>query len=330
MSLTTLPAHWWLPRTNWRVMASCAGLLFIAANVVSGFVSGYYTLMVCRGVSALGGGSLMILCLSAASFTTNKNRIYGLWVLGQLVIGALGLWLLPPLFEQFGLASAYWLLAAWMVVFLPLARAFPARQPPAKAPVRSATALPRLEAVLGVLALLTFYIGLSAVWTFIGGIAKAAGLSAAMAGEVLSVATLFGIAGASVAALVGRRSSRMMLLGGYAAMVVAIGLLYGSPALVRFIVAAFVFKFTWTFVLPLVLATLAAIDRTGNLMNYSNLVNGGGLAIGPVIAGYLLDATHDFNLLSIYGGAVVAVSLVLMVCVHQRLDQGHSGLVAAT
>lgn len=330
MSLATLPAHWWLPRTNWRLMALLAGLLFIIGNVASALTTDYHGLMAWRAVSAAGGGSLMVLCLSAASYTANKDRVYGLWVLGQLVLGAVGLAVLPALFEHFGLAVAYWLLAAWMLICLPLAGAFPSRRP---APRQRATSrsLPRFDALLGILAVLTFYIGLSAIWTFIGGIGKETGLSAQASGQVLSVATLFGIAGASAATLIGQRGSRrLMLFAGYLAMVVSIGLLYGTPELLRFVVAALVFKFTWTFVLPFVLATLADLDHTGNLMNYTNLMIGGGLAVGPAIAGRLIDATHSFDLLALYAGAVVVLSLLLILFLHRRVSVQSTSFVPAT
>ncbi len=50
------------------------------------------------------------------------------------------------------------------------------------------------------LAVLTFYISLSAVWTFIGTIGSAAGLSPTQVGLVLAAATVCGIIGAGGAA----------------------------------------------------------------------------------------------------------------------------------
>jgi hypothetical protein len=49
-----------------------------------------------------------------------------------------------------------------------------------------------------------FYISLSAVWTFIGTIGSAAGLTAAQIGMVLAAATVCGIIGAGGAACAAR------------------------------------------------------------------------------------------------------------------------------
>jgi len=95
-----------------------------------------------------------------------------------------------------------------------------------------------------------------------------------------------GIAGALCATLFGHRLPRSaLLLLGYGLMAGSLLLLLGQPQLARFALAALVFKFTWTFILPLILARMAEMDRSGRLMNASNLVISAGLAIGPTWPG---------------------------------------------
>ncbi|MCK3840422.1 MULTISPECIES: MFS transporter [Pseudomonas] len=313
MSLATLPAWWWLKRVDWRAAALIAALLFIVANLLSMHAETYAALLALRCASALAGGSLMILCLASAATTANPSRVYGLWVMGQLVVGALGLIVLPGLFERFGLNACYLILAGLMTLLLPLARAFPAGN--ATAPANRGPSLPgsRWKAVLGVGAVLAFYISLGGVWTFIGALGARVGISPQHSGEVLAIATVMGIAGAASASLIGRRLPRaMLLLGGYALMVAAVLLLLGEPALLRFALAALLFKFTWTFILPLVLACLADLDHSGKLMNASNLVIGGGLAIGPAIAGRLIEASGGFTLLLLGAAVITLLSLVMI------------------
>ena len=211
MSLATLPALWWLKRVDWRRAALLAGLLFIAANLLSMLARDYPILLALRFCSALAGGSLMIICLSSAASTANPGRVYGLWVMGQLVVGAIGLSILPRLFEHYGLSACYLILAALMTLFLPLARHFPQGSPaPEKAAERIALAS-RWKAALGILGLLSFYVSLSGVWTFIGSISSHAGLSAEASGEILALATVMGIVGAGCASLIGDRLPRLLL-----------------------------------------------------------------------------------------------------------------------
>lgn len=313
MSLATLPALWWLKRVDWRRAALLTGLLFIVANLLSMLAHDYPILLALRFCSALAGGSLMIICLSSAASTANPGRVYGLWVMGQLVVGAIGLSILPRLFEHYGLSACYLILAALMTLLLPLARHFPQGSPaPEKAAERIALAS-RWKAALGILGLLSFYVSLSGVWTFIGSISSHAGLSAEASGEILALATVMGIVGAGCTSLIGDRLPRLLLLLlGYALMAGAVLLLLGQPDMLRFALAALLFKFTWTFILPLVLACLADLDRSGKLMNTSNLVIGGGLAIGPTVAGRMIEASGGFQSLLIAGACITVLSLVLI------------------
>ncbi|HFS6042139.1 TPA: MFS transporter, partial [Raoultella planticola] len=313
MSLATLPAWWWMSRLNWRRVALCACAVFLVANLVSAAVSQYETLLIARFIASLAGGTLMILCISCAAGTANPSRVYAFWVLGQLLLGMVGLLVLPALFASFGLKVVYLILAAIMLCCLPLVPAFPQRFQPMSASRLRPSVAP-LRKLLAVLAVLTFYISLSAVWTFIGTIGSAAGLTAAQIGMVLAAATVFGIIGAGGAALRGtRRPDRIAVWLGYGLLILSIVLLVSHPLLVRFALAALLFKFTWTFVLPFILARVAGLDNNGRLMNSINLVIGGGMAAGPALAGALLQrfSSADALLAAAGGCALISAGLIL-------------------
>lgn len=326
MSFATLPAYYWMPRVDWRRAAVCSAVVFIVANLASATVSSYQALLWLRALSALAGGSLMILCLSSAATTRNPDRVYGFWVMGQLVLGAVGLALLPSLFAQFGLAALYVLLALLMAAAgVPLARHFPLGN--AAAVPRAAVVKPSQQpawriAVCGIVAVLTFYMSLGGVWTFIGGIAGQAAISPQATWQILALATVLGIVGSATASWIGNRISRvLMLLAGYGLMLTAVLLLIGVPGAVRFSIATFLFKFAWTFVLPFILASLAAADNSGRLINTTNLVIGGGLALGPMLAGHLIEASgggFQTMLFSGLGMAGLSLLLILTLALGQR------------
>ncbi|AEF43708.1 major facilitator superfamily MFS_1 [Serratia sp. AS12] len=314
MSLATLPAWWWISRVNWRRVAALAAAVFIAGNLASALIGDFTLLLGLRFIASMAGGTLMILCITCAGGTANPSRVYAFWVLGQLVLGAVGLLVLPPLFAHFGLMAVYLILAAIMLCCLPLIRAFPAGFHPTHAALRSATS-PWFRKAFAVLAVLSFYISLSAVWTFIGSIAAAAGLSPVNSGQVLAAATLFGIVGAGSAAFISaRRRGNGLIWLGYGLLIAGIALLIRDPLLLRFAVAAVLFKFTWTFVLPFILARVAGLDNNGKLMNNINLVIGGGMAIGPTLAGYLIESSGGFDALLIgaLGCALLSLLLILL------------------
>src|ERR1700722_7974989 len=74
MSLATIPAWWWQKRIDWRLVAVAAALLFIAANIASAFAVAYTPLLVLRFISALGGGTLMVICMASAAGSSERDR----------------------------------------------------------------------------------------------------------------------------------------------------------------------------------------------------------------------------------------------------------------
>ncbi|QCL97687.1 MFS transporter [Agrobacterium tumefaciens] len=318
MSLATLPAYYWQKRWNWKNVALAAGLLFIAANIVSAFAASYTSLLILRFLSAFGGGTLMVIGMASVVLSNQRDRVYGLWVCGQLVIGAVGLWILPGLFQHYGLSALYIGLAVLMALALPLARCYPANLEPNDGgrPQRMSFSA-RNRAIISILGLLSFYIGLSGVWTFIGSIASAAGIDPASTGELLSIATVFGIVGSLVATGIGDRITRSLaLLAGYAVMTTSILLLFHGPNLWRFAVAACAFKFVWTFVLPFILGTISDQDRDGGLMNTANLAVGGGLAIGPAVAGQILESGGGFSFMLGFSAIATVLSCAGIFAAH--------------
>ena len=311
MGLAGLPAFWWLNRIDVRKAAFTSGLVFILGNLISAAVADYHTLMALRFFTALGGGSLMIICMSTAASLPNANRVYGLWLLGQLAVGAVGLQVLPILFRHYGLAACYIALATLMAAVLPLARAFPRSL--SNTQITSTFKLNRSKTALGLLAIFCFYLSLSGVWTFIGAIATSASINAQDAGKILAIATVTGIIGAGCAALIGNRLPRsLLLLIGYAVMVAAVLMLQGQPDVLRFTLAALAFKLAWTFVVPLLLARINELAPGGGLMNASNLVIASAVAVGPAIAGHLIQNTGDYHSTLIGATALTLVSMALI------------------
>jgi predicted MFS family arabinose efflux permease len=328
MSIATLPAWWWISRINWRKIATLAAIVFLLGNLASAMVNDFIPLLILRFIASLAGGTLMILCISCAAGTANPSRVYAFWVLGQLLLGVMGLLALPPLFAHFGLMAVYLILAAIMLCCLPLLSAFPNGFRRTSAAASQFPPSPGIAKLFAVLAVLGFYISLSAVWTFIGNIAATAGLSPVHSGQVLAAATVFGILGAGGAALVGaRRSHKPLLWIGYGLLIASILLLARNPMLIRFTLAAVLFKFTWTFVLPFILARVSGLDNNGKLMNSINLVIGGGMAIGPTLAGYLIESSGGINALLIGALSCALLSLLLISLASSRTPRRLTGVI---
>ncbi|UEP33539.1 MFS transporter [Burkholderia ambifaria] len=316
-SLATVPSYLWLGRVDARRVAACAIALFGIGNLLTAlWMPGFGALLALRAVTALGGGSLMVLCMTSAATSENSDRVYGLWVVGQLTAGAIGLFVLPHVFAAFGLRALYVALAVLALFAAPLSRGFPAtlgvRTASAQAARGGADADADADAdasrrfvVLGIGAVLMFYLSIGSVWTFASRAAAQAGLDPQSTGNVLAIASVMGIAGAALASCAGGRlARRAMLAAGYALLAASLVALAALPHASGYSAAIFAFKFAWTFVLPFMLATVAQIDTSGRLVATLNFVIGTGLAAGPLLAGLLLDAGGTMH--ALFAAAIAA------------------------
>jgi predicted MFS family arabinose efflux permease len=313
MSVAALPALLWLPTAPWRRITVAALAVMIAVNLVCAFVTSFPLLASLRFVSGFAGGSIMVICLRLIATSRETERNFGLWTIGQLVLGAVGLAVLPRVVPAIGLGGLFFGLAALLGLCLLTARWIPERDAVrAVAPSGGQGSLgPLALLVLG--AILVFYVALSGLWTYVERIGTAAGLSPERIGDDLTIASLCGVAGCATAAVVGAKLGRKLpLYGGYLLMVVSILALAGSPSPLRYLVATCGFKYAWTFALPFILASASDLDRDGRVMALSNFVIGCGLAIGPAIIAALLDERLDYGVSITTAVVGVVLSLVLL------------------
>lgn len=317
MSLASLPALFWIKKTSLRRAALALGIVFVFGNLISMFLlTTFETLLVVRGVTAFAGGSLMVLSMSLAALARNRNRMFGWWTVGQISLGAIALGALPSLFSAFGVGALYLSMAVLMAMSLLLLRFLPNRPLMGSAELgrTSPAQKPNIaKVVMALVACLLFYIGLISVWTFMGGFAEAAGITPETASFILALATAIGVVGCLAATFVGGSiSRRIVLLGGYGAMILSIALLFDVDGALRFGAAAIILKLAWPWTLPFLMSTLGDLDPLGRATNMANLAIGGGLALGPLIAGRVIEATGGFSALVFIGVPVVVVSLLLI------------------
>lgn len=320
-SLATVPSYLWLGRVDARRVAAFAIALFGAGNLLTAlWMPGFVALLALRAVTALGGGSLMVLCMTSAATSENSDRVYGLWVVGQLIAGAIGLFVLPHVFAAFGLRALYVALAALALLAAPLSRGFPSSLGARATPARNAAAqTPQSFVMLAIGAVLTFYLAIGSVWTFASRAATEAGLDPQSTGNVLAIASVMGIAGAALASCAGGRlARRAMLAAGYALLAASLVALAVMRHAGGYSAAIFAFKFAWTFVLPFILATVAQIDTSGRLVATLNFVIGAGLAAGPLLAGLMLDAGGTMRVLFAAATAVAIVSFAALRHIDRR------------
>ncbi|NKX53335.1 MFS transporter [Arthrobacter mobilis] len=305
-SLATVPAYLWLRRVNLVTASYAFTAVVIAGNIVSGFLDSFALLVAARVITSLAAGSITVIILTLSGRTSNPSRAFGIFVVFQLIMGAIILAVFPALFAGTGVGAIYWTMAALSACCLTVVRMIDGevlRREPAAAEGGSRTKVPAGKFVTGLAAVLLFYVGLSGVWSFMAQIAGGAGIDLSTVSVVLAIATVPGIIAPLVATVLGDSPRRrIFLLIGYVGLAASVALLFGLSGLVQFAVAAMIFKFAWTFILPYLLSSLSDLGGGGHVMNTTNLMIGTGFAIGPILSGVLIESSGGF-------GGMLAVSL---------------------
>ena len=309
-SLATVPAFLWLTRVPLTVSVTVCTVIAAAGQVASGVVTDFGTLLAVRVVTSLAAGSITVVLLSLSPRTKNPGRAFGIFVVAQLAMGALILALFPSLYAGADVAAIYWTLGGLTVAclpFVPLLRGMSLARPASAAARVGSGSVGRFAA--GLAAIMLFYLALSGVWSFMGQISADAGNAAGPTSLVLSVATAAGIVSALVATALGESRYRALFqVLGLGGMAVSVLLLLGAPALLRFAVAAVLFKFAWTFVLPYLLGSVSKLGGP-QAMNATNLMIGGGFAFGPVLAGGMTQATGGYGLMIVVSAVCLVAAL---------------------
>ena len=325
-SLATVPAYLWLNRMNLRTVTYVCTAVVIAGNMVSGFLDSFALLVLARVVTSLAAGSITVIILTLSGKTANPSRAFGVFVVFQLLMGAIILFGFPLLYADSTVAAIYWTMAALALCCLPVVRMIDGevlRRPgdddaaaPRSAPVDRPASKARFA--VGLAAVLLFYVSLSGVWSFMAQLSGAAGIDLPTSSLILAIATLPGIAAPLIATFLGDSPKRRwFLLAGYAGLGTGVALLFGAPGVIRFALAAMIFKFAWTFILPYLLSSLTDIGGR-HVMNSTNLMIGSGFAVGPMASGMLIESSGGgFGAMLAFSAAGVLLSLACAMAIQR-------------
>ncbi len=320
-SLATVPAYLWLRKVNLRIATYFFATIVILGNLISGFLDSFTMLVAARVVTSLAAGSITVIILSLSGKTSNPGRAFGLFVVFQLAMGALILAVFPTIYANSEVSAIYWTLAGLTVLCLPVVSQISGEV------LRSASAISDAHApkaplpvlLTGLAAVLLFYIALSGIWSFMAQISETAGIGLSSTSTILALATVAGIVSALLATVLGDTPRRAWYLRvGYLGMILSVALLFGTPGVIQFTIAAIVFKFAWTLILPYLLSTISDFGGS-QVMNSTNLMIGAGFSIGPILSGYLIEASGLGAMVAFSLFAITASLLCVLVIQRHRM-----------
>lgn len=298
---------------NWRpVFAGSLGLV-IAANILTLLLGNAQTLLFLRLIAGFGAGLVTAIGFAALANTTRPGRNYGWLVACVIGFSAVGFAFLPNIFELGGYNAL--ILIYSMIVGLCVAVALLLHSDHdadhtdvAHSDGGSLLSIPGL---LSLAAVLLFFIGYAAAWTYMTLIGRDAGLADDDINFVLSATQFAGVAGAlSMAFLTERLRHKWLAFIVFGSGIASIVCLGFSPSLSVFFALNAVFQFCWNGGQPLLLAIIASRQSSGQLLRFAIPLQFIGMGVAPSIAAYLLDASGGYGLVITVAALLAAASLV--------------------
>lgn len=293
-ALATVPSYLWLRRVDIRKAIYVLAVLVIGGNVISGFMTDFGSLAVARALTALSAGSITVIVLAIGGKASNPARAFGVFILAQCIVGAVVLFLFPIVYANLPIGAIYWTmagLAALLLLFVHVLDGGLLRRADDVANTGQ-TGRDVKRYVLGLLAVLLLFVAGAGLWSFLGQIAVMAGQSPTSVSLAFSIATIIGIVAPLAVTLLGeRRGSWIFIAVGSAVMVVSVVLLFGMTSGIVLIISATLFTLGWNFLPPYLFAAIGRTSGSPYALSTTNLLVGVGFAIGPAVAGQMLEAT---------------------------------------
>lgn len=324
-ALSTFSTLYFIGRVGWhKILYVSISIIIVGYVISSGLISismaPKEVLIPVRFISGLALGTVMTMTIVVSGMTKDQERAFGYWSLGQIIFAVVGFAVLPQVFPVIGVKGFFLIMAAVMaLLLLPVRFMPPVGTEEHKQGLKSLPSEAKRLVPLGLLALLFFYTAIGGVWAYVERIGDAAKLEPDFIGYTLSVASLFGVAGAGAATWLSTRFGRLLpAVIGYTVIGVGMLLVFGLQSAVLYAISSLVFKFGWWFTSPYLLANMTNLDPSGRTAIFTNFVVACGMGLGPAVAATILSMTQgesgslNYNAVVIFGVACLCLSLPLL------------------
>ena len=303
-----------IAKWNLRRLVLSALCLIILSELSSVVLNSLVFLGIARFFAGLGDGLLYATAAGVIAGMRQADRIFGLFLVAQFLLGAFGLYILPkvlPIIEVQGIFYSFAAMAGGAVC---VTRWFPVRASD-QIIERPAIQLLRFPIILSLVALLIHYIANGAMWAYLDRIGVANGISPEDVGFSLSISMVVGIFGALIPVLIGVQYGRFFpFLTGLLMIAASALLLMGSFSLMRYAIAVCIFNFALSYTIPYFMGLQGSLDPQGRIVAMGVVMIYFGLTLGPVIGSLLVTDDNFVNMLWMtVAGFMLSLTTILLV-----------------
>ena len=268
--------------------------------------------VILRFISGLSGAVVYAAVVASIAATKNPEKGYGVFMVFQFGLSAIGLYGLPYLLPHIGIVGMYLGLAAAALCSLVLAKSVVHRESAVAEPAIELHILMRPAAILAMLGIGLYESANFMQYTYAERIGITFGLSNIQIGEVLGIASLLGIPAALLVVWIGDRFGQLgPLLVAIAVSVIGHVMLYSPDGPASFVIAIFALGMSWSFGLAFFYAFEARLDPGGTVIVVGGFFTASGSVAGPALAAALVQP-GDFRLVIASAIALYCAAAVLI------------------
>jgi len=320
LALSTLAAAGPLARWSRKGTALLGGTVVAVANIVAAFAGSYETLLLTRVLVGIGAGLVGASGTAAAAASRDPQRVYAVVTVAWGLLGAAEPTLLAYVIEPFGTRGGFMLLAGLGVLLMPT---FVWLLPPRESSEERATLLSapnRGLALIMMFGLLVFETGQGGIYTFVAQIGENVGLDAYEVGNSMTGSGLAGLVGGVIAAALGERLGLKwpIVIGIALNAIAAAGIALGSDASM-YVGLLVLWNAAYYFVIPYLMGAMAELDDRGRWVVASDGAWTLGDALGPGLAGTLVERS-GYTTLAMLSMLAAAVCIVAALIVMRRYE----------
>lgn len=309
--LGSVSSLWWARKVNWKTTGIIALLVIILANELSIIYATNISLFLgLRVLSGIGQGVAVSLYSAHVGDTLKPERYYANFLIGQTIVGVLGLFLLPQLIETIGgKGILYTQMGLCVVAFLAVILWLPKHGINRHTDYQTKQKWDWKAPVIGLLGLLLFFIAQGGTWAYMQRIGGSFELTPQFIGLSLSLAMIGAFLGSSTASVVATRYGRRLPL-----LIVGIGqplcllLIFSNLGNWSFLAGIMAFLFLWNLAVPYIMGVLVSVDASGKSILAANPMFALGVSIAPIIISQFVNGNQYTSV-----GWVGAVAMVLSV-----------------
>ena len=312
---------------NLRLIGIAGVIIACLGHTISILTESVPVFGISRVLAGIGEGAVLATTFAAAARASVPERAFAVSQITIIIIAMALLVATPRLVGIWDYRAGIAGILAALIVFAPSVMMLPVDRGKSVLGIagKEMSALPHL--IVGSLVLAVYVlmnIADMGIWAFSERTGNSIGIAPNRIGEALATAQFLGIVGSMAAAIIATRFGRMipMTLALFACIgvVVMIGV---PPNAAVWTAGVFSLPFVTLFFWPYLLGALAALDELGVWTALGGAASAAGVAIGPILAGYLAER-FSYREMTWILCLIVLIGVVLIHVANRRPSPWHS------